>query len=246
MLKKIKNNKDKTKVLAIFLARGGSRRIKNKNIVSFFGKPIIYYGLNAAKKSKIFSEIFISTDSQKIKKIVEKKGFKVKKLRSKKLARDNVNSLVVIKKILDDYEKENINFDCVFNIFPASPLLKPKDLEEAFKIFKKNKMKKPLYVFSKYLTPIEWAFRKRKNIFIPKKPKLIMKNSLTFKESFYESGPFTIFPTKYFKKKNYLKNSSKGFLGYELPNFRSIDIDTKEDLFFAKVLYLGLNKKTSI
>ena len=130
---------NKIKVLAIFLARGGSKRIKDKNIISFFGKPIIYYGLDVAKKSKIFSEIYISTDSQKIKRIVEKKGFKVKKLRSKKLAKDNVSSLVVIKSILDDYEKENIYFDCIFNIFPASPLLQSQDLKKALRIFQKKK-----------------------------------------------------------------------------------------------------------
>ena len=234
---------NKIKVLAIFLARGGSKRIKDKNIISFFGKPIIYYGLDVAKKSKIFSEIYISTDSQKIKRIVEKKGFKVKKLRSKKLAKDNVSSLVVIKSILDDYEKENIYFDCIFNIFPASPLLQSQDLKKALRIFQKKKMKKPLYVFSKYSTPIERSYRTKKNIFYPSKPKSIMKNSQIFKESFYESGPFSIFPSKYFKKKNYLKNLSTGILGYKLPNYRSIDIDTKEDLFFAKVLYLGLNNK---
>ena len=54
------------KRLAIIPARGGSKRIKNKNLKNFFGKPLIYYSILAAKKSKIFSEIHVSADSKKI------------------------------------------------------------------------------------------------------------------------------------------------------------------------------------
>ena len=58
----------------IIPARGGSKRIKNKNIKKFKGKPIIYYALEAILKSKLFDIIHISTDSLRIKKVVEKKN----------------------------------------------------------------------------------------------------------------------------------------------------------------------------
>ena len=54
------------KNICIIPARAGSKRIKNKNITSFFGKPLIFRAIYAAKKSNLFSEIFISTDSLKI------------------------------------------------------------------------------------------------------------------------------------------------------------------------------------
>ena len=57
----------KEKCIAIITAREGSKRIKNKNIISFFGKPIISYSIKAAKKSKLFQDIIVSTDSKKIK-----------------------------------------------------------------------------------------------------------------------------------------------------------------------------------
>ena len=62
-----KNKKDK--IIAIIPARGGSKRIKNKNLVNFFGKPIINYSLELAINSKIFDKIFVSTDSKIIAKI---------------------------------------------------------------------------------------------------------------------------------------------------------------------------------
>ena len=56
--------------ICIIPARGGSKRIKNKNIIKFNKKPIIYWSLKAALKSKCFDKIIVSTDSDKIIKIV--------------------------------------------------------------------------------------------------------------------------------------------------------------------------------
>ena len=68
LLKRILKNK-KSNCIAIITARAGSKRIKNKNILNFFGKPMIAYSIEAAKKTKLFDQIYVSTDSLKIKKI---------------------------------------------------------------------------------------------------------------------------------------------------------------------------------
>ena len=47
-------------------ARSGSKRIKNKNILSFFGNPMISYSIKTAIKSKLFDKILVTTDSKKI------------------------------------------------------------------------------------------------------------------------------------------------------------------------------------
>ena len=65
------------KRLAIIPARSGSVRIKNKNIKLFNKKPVIYYTLEICKKSRMFKKIHVSTDSKKIKKVVEKKVFQL-------------------------------------------------------------------------------------------------------------------------------------------------------------------------
>jgi CMP-N-acetylneuraminic acid synthetase len=82
--------------ICIIPARLGSRRIKNKNIKLFFGHPIIKYSIDAALQSKLFKEIIISTESNKIKKIAKKFGASLPFLRPKKLA----NDITPIKKVL--------------------------------------------------------------------------------------------------------------------------------------------------
>ena len=70
------------KKIAIITARSGSKRIPNKNIRNFNGKPIIAYSIETALNSKIFDEVMVSTDSQEIAQIAKKFGAKVPFLRS--------------------------------------------------------------------------------------------------------------------------------------------------------------------
>ena len=74
------------KRIAIIPARGGSKRIKNKNIKDFNGKPMISYILNSCKESKLFEKIHVSTDSKIVKDIVEKDGLKIDFMRPAFLA----------------------------------------------------------------------------------------------------------------------------------------------------------------
>ncbi|TBR14792.1 acylneuraminate cytidylyltransferase family protein [bacterium] len=59
-------------VLCIIPARGGSKGLKNKNIMPLFGKPLIYYTIRAAKDSKLVNKIVVSTDDEKIAKAAQK------------------------------------------------------------------------------------------------------------------------------------------------------------------------------
>lgn len=86
--------------IAIIPARSGSKRIKNKNIRSFKKKPLIYYSIKAAQKSKLFKDIFVSTDCKKIAKIAQKYGAKVPFLRPKKLSDDFTSTQSVIRHFL--------------------------------------------------------------------------------------------------------------------------------------------------
>ena len=80
--------KKKFKILAVTLARGGSKGIKNKNIIKILGKPLIEYTIDQALKSKLITHYLVSTDSKKIQKLVNKRGnyapFKAKKLSQSK------------------------------------------------------------------------------------------------------------------------------------------------------------------
>ena len=85
----------KRELICVISARGGSKGIKNKNILNFHGKPLIAWSILQATKSKCFKDVFISTDSLKIANISKKYGAKVVFLRSKKLSGSKVSKFYV-------------------------------------------------------------------------------------------------------------------------------------------------------
>ena len=74
--------------ICLIPARIGSKRIKNKNIKIFHGKPLISYAIVNAKKSKLFKKIIVPTDSKIISSIAKKNGAEVPFLRPKKYSHD--------------------------------------------------------------------------------------------------------------------------------------------------------------
>ena len=226
--------------LAIIPARSGSKRIKNKNILDFFGKPLIYYALKAAKESKLFDEIHVSTDSNEIKKIVEKLGFKVDFLRDKKLADDYTGLVPVLKWVNEEYKKMGKIFEDIFCIMPAAPLLKPVDLSKAYKKYKNFNSEHPLLVVSSYPVPVEWAFTLSQNgKLTPMQPGMFAKRSQDLVEKYFDIGSFSIFPSKKILESKGAGNDHE-FVGKVFPNYKSIDIDTPDDWLYAEALYRGL------
>ena len=88
------------KRIAIIPARGGSKRIPNKNIRDFCGKPMISYALEAARDSALFDCIHVSTDSKKIAEATQKEGFDVDFMRTAELSDDHTPTMPVLKYVL--------------------------------------------------------------------------------------------------------------------------------------------------
>ncbi len=107
------NKKD---VITIILARGGSKGLKNKNLRKLNGKPLIFYPINAAKKSKYIGNIIVSTDSEKIASVAKKFGAVVPFIRPKKLSGSLATTEKTLQHALINYEKlVNRRFKiCVF------------------------------------------------------------------------------------------------------------------------------------
>jgi pseudaminic acid CMP-transferase len=159
--------------LAIIPARIGSKRIKNKNIKNFEGKPIIYYSILAAKLSGVFDKIIVSTDSLKIASISKKYGADVPFLRSKELSKDNIGIIEVISKVLKKLKiKPNLSTK-VCCIYPTAPMLNKNFLIKGCKKLTQNydyvlsvqredsRILRGFYINKKTIIPIN---KKTKNI----------------------------------------------------------------------------------
>ena len=125
--------------IAIIPARSGSKRIKNKNIKKFINEPIISKTIKIIKKFEIFDKIYVSTNSNTIKKIAEKSGAIAPFLRDKKLSGDTVITHdVIIDLIKKTNSKDVLTVTC---LYPTSVFIQKKYILEALGLLKKNPKK---------------------------------------------------------------------------------------------------------
>lgn len=131
----------KKKVLAIIPARSGSKGIKDKNIISLNGKPLISYTIDAAKKSKYIDDIVLSTDSQRIANVAIKYGAEVPFIRPEELATDRSKTIDVVLHAINYLGNEGRFFDTLILLQPTSPLRTKEDIDCALEEYVKNDYK---------------------------------------------------------------------------------------------------------
>lgn len=120
----------KKKFIAIIPARGGSKKIKNKNSKFLNGQPLISYTIEAAKNSKIH-KVFVSTDSSKISSICKMLDVEVIN-RPMKLSTDKTLMLPVLQHAIKNI---NYEFDAVVTLQPTSPLRTSKHINAALRLY---------------------------------------------------------------------------------------------------------------
>ena len=97
--------------LAIIPARSGSKGLPDKNIKELNGKPLMAYSIEAANESGCFTEVMVSTDSEKYAQIAREYGAHVPFLRSAATSSDQANSWDMVEEVLAEYAKRGEYFD---------------------------------------------------------------------------------------------------------------------------------------
>ena len=119
-------------ICSVILARGGSKGIPSKNMVCFYGKPLLYYAVMNSLKSKTINTVYVSSDSQEIREYARKLGADVIR-RPSNLCQDTSSSesgwLHALTKIT-----------CDIIVAPqvTSPLCTTQDLDKALQLFIKE------------------------------------------------------------------------------------------------------------
>ena len=123
------------KVLGIIPARGGSKGVPRKNIKKLAGKPLLAYVLSAALKSRLLTDLVVSSDDSKILAVAKKYGGeKVVLKRPMELAKDNTPDVPVLQHAVRIMEAKNkIRYDLVVMLHATTPLLRTEDIDGCIK-----------------------------------------------------------------------------------------------------------------
>ena len=217
--------------VCIIPARGGSKRLRKKNIIDFNGKPIISYTINAALQTKIFDKIVVSTEDNEIANISKKIGAEVY-YRSEELASDKAKVVDVCIDFLKSEIIKRKKYKILCCLYPTAPLRNSIDIIKTVKLVNEQKCNYAMAV-TKFHYPVHQALRIDKNSKMqPMWPSLILKRENELPELCVDNG--STYAVNIGKFLNSCSFYAEPLKGYFMPQERSVDIDTKDDLDLAK------------
>lgn len=238
--------------VCIIPARGGSKRIKRKNLKSFCGKPILAYSIENAKKCGIFSEIIVSSEDAEILEFARKCGVSAQ-IRSQELSDDYAGTHEVILFAIEQLEQQRLQTSqnaesqntkphtddfWVCCLYATAPLLESNALQNAFEIAKNKAQSCYCFGAVEYDYSPYRAFR-----IVENQNKMLFnehfsKRSQDLEKIYHDAGQF------YFAKKSIWQSKANIFensISFLLPPSRVCDIDTLEDWELAELKFKLLN-----
>ena len=219
------------KYLIIIPARGGSKRLKNKNILPINNIPLIGHTINFIKNLNLFdkNDIWVNTDCDKIE-IISKAFIKNIYRRPQILGGDKVSTAAVVKEQVENFMKKGLTYDAVIILQPTNPFRTKKLILDSIFHFEKNSslslasfslLKKKIgRIKLNKFSPINYVFGER---------------SQDIDSIFFENGLIYITKTEYILK-NIIISEDVYPLVYNHV-FSQIDIDTEEDFLKATEIY---------
>ena len=210
------------KTLAVIPARGGSKRLKGKNLKKFCGKPLISWSIELALDTAEIDKVVISSEDENILNYSRKYKDCYVISRPDSLSNDDTSGYEVVKYLAKAFK----DYNNIILLQPTSPLRAKDDIIKAITLLEKQETAvisvcKVLHVSSlatlaspgKKFIPIN---NRKDNIYIPNgaiyaaKSEWILKN-----KSFYE----------------------KDVVIFEMPGDRSIDIDYEYQFAMAEAVH---------
>lgn len=223
------------RIIAIVLARSGSKSFPNKNIAELCGKPLMYYTIEAAKKSECFDEIMVSTDSEEYAEIAKKCGANVPFLRSDEQSSDTASSWDAVREVLEKYSEMGQIFDYVMLLQPTSPLRSSLDIKRAVEMID-DKVCNVVSV-TEVEHPTQWCFPLDNSCSLgefAESPYSQMRRQ-DLQKNYHENGAIYLVDASKILNKDYNLYSDSCY-AYIMPRERSVDIDYEIDFKIVEAI----------
>lgn len=123
--------------LAIIPAKGQSRRLTAKNTRYFFGKPILAYSIEVARRSNLFDRILVSTDTPEVCAIARQYGAEAR-LRAVDASDPDMGTQELAARVTREIcdREQAPRHVCV--IYPCAPLVMAEDLQKSLDAMRRS------------------------------------------------------------------------------------------------------------
>ncbi|MBB5439638.1 N-acylneuraminate cytidylyltransferase [Pedobacter sp. AK017] len=232
------------KNIAIIPARGGSKRILRKNIKDFYGKPILSYSIEAAKKSELFEDVIVSTDDEEIAEIAIKYGASVPFLRSSKNADDFATTASVLEEVLITLSGLSREYDNACCIYSTAPLISIEKLKLGYTCLLEQQ-RHTVFPVLKFNNSIWRGFEYGENgVTSMIWPEYENTRSQDMKDVYHDAGQW--YWVNCIRFRNEVRFFTKNTSSILLEEFEAQDIDNAEDWFLAEKKFEYKNKLKKI
>lgn len=219
--------------LVIIPARGGSKRITNKNIKLICKQPMICWPMMQLREIFYAKDILVSTDDKKIIDVVEKKGLNVPFVRPESLSDDWTGTAEVISHALGWYEKHVKRVEYVVTVYPTAVLLSKEDVVSATNMLKEDYKCDSVMSATSFPFPIQRAVFENSNGYAEMfSPENYSARSQDLVSAKHDAGQFYVNRASAVREGRILTNSKVKL--YMLNRSCVIDIDTMEDFEIAE------------
>jgi CMP-N-acetylneuraminic acid synthetase len=227
--------------VAIIPARGGSKRLPRKNLLQFFGHPMMAYGISAAVNSGLFGRVIVSSDDGEIGRVAEWYGAEFIP-RPPELATDSAKSVDAVTHVLKTLAAAGIHPQALCQILPNCPLVTNKDVTDHERLFRERGRSFQISVVTYRCVYPEWAmiedadghgqWRFSRDFLV---------RSQELSPAFCATGAVW-----WARCKDLLEQNTFYGKPYHLAQIdanRGVDIDDDEDLRLAELLVLGITAR---
>lgn len=228
--------------IAVIPARGGSKRIPRKNVKDFCGKPMIAWPIEAAKASRLFDHIIVSTDDVEIAEVAKQWGAEVPFMRPAELSNDYAGTTEVIAHATQCVLDQGFDVDAVCCIYATAPFVQEEDIRRGLEALESGDW---AYAFTvtEFAAPVFRSFKQRADggieMFFPD---YFLTRSQDLPIALHDAGQF------YWGRPSAWVEGERIFdlhsVPVIIPRWRVQDIDNQDDWERAEILApLILNSK---
>jgi len=235
----LENSMQRPNVLGVIPARGGSKRLPNKNIRMLAGKPLIAWTIEAAQKAKRLTDYLVTSDAFPIIDAAKNYGAPVPFTRPAELATDTVRNIEVVAHALKFMETEKqLVYDIIILLQPTSPIRNPVHIDKAVDMLWESNLDS--------VVSVKGPFKKRDPILKAIRNGVVEDYCPV--EDPTDAEPFYLYNAAlYGVKRDYFIKHNKLISPRQVPlvmdPIHSVDVDTKTDFLMAET-YLNYFAKT--
>jgi CMP-N,N'-diacetyllegionaminic acid synthase len=224
----------KKKICCIVTARKNSKGIKNKNLLTIKNKPLIYYPIKAALKSKYVDKVFFNSDCKKMIKLSKIYGAATNFIRPRSLASSKIKSVDVLIHHINK-EKLDVEFDYLLLLEPTSPLTTSNDIDKSITKLINKKFTSLLSVATSTTPSSFLSFKIFQNRLLPtSKKKIYTTRRQDFPKRYFIDG--SLYLTKINELKKYKSFLQKKTTFIIMDKYKNFQIDDLIDYKIIKFL----------